>query len=258
MATTDDRKPVFSFNLDRDASQLVEGVTPKLERYMAGAIEALLYVAAFGGNLTVRSDKERIRVYQYPVEELPKHTNGSQVTPEIAGALFGGAAKVIQHKPVEAPPAPPVEAPPLVTDLRQAKIDADRAKQEESLARKKAKMREHYLARRAAGIYYPSDIINGRVPKWGKILQTKGIRSEDPDAMRDIPEEFKGLPLRDIPVAKSPLPLKIASAVMKWDPSFTLGDLDALGDRHLQKIPGIAKRHYPVIREAIALAGTRQ
>jgi hypothetical protein len=90
------------------------------------------------------------------------------------------------------------------------------------------------------------------------VLQASGVRSSEPDSFRELPDEFKGMPLREIPISKSPLPLKIAHAVLKWDPTFTLGDLDALGEKHLQKIPGIAKRHFPVIREAIALAGARQ
>lgn len=249
---TDERKPLFSFSIDRESARLGGGVTPQLERYMAGAIEALLQVAAFGGNLTLRSDKDRIRVNQYALEDQSRHQNGATITSEVASSLFNGAARVIETPP------PAIDPEVELAARREAKLEADREKERQSREARAEKQRKANIDRKAKGIYYPSEMVDGKAPKWGKFMQAGGQLSEFPDALRELPEEMKGLPLREIPVAKSPLPLKIMYAVMRFDPNFTLGDLDALNERHLQKIPGISKRHYPVIREAILLAGARQ
>lgn len=260
----DERKQIFSITLDRQAAQLHDGVSPKLERYMAGAIEALLFVAAFGGSLRVRSDKDRIVVVQYPVDEYPKLATNGHVTPEVASALFNGAAKVTISPPQE--PAPVLDPIALTRQLEEeatkariaAEVAARQAEKEKRIEAKKKKDRDAYEARKAAGIYYPSELRNGKPPKWGRIMQAKGELAAEPDALREVPEEYRNLPLFEIPVSKSPLPLRLVHAVLKWDPGFTLGQLDAMPDKSLQKIPGIAKRHFPVIREAIAMAGARQ
>lgn len=75
--------------------------------------------------------------------------------------------------------------------------------------------------------------------------------------LREMPEEMRKLPLREIPIGASPLPLKVVNLVTKWRPTATLGDLAAMDDRGLRHIPGMGAHRRAIVRQVIAQVEAR-